>query len=489
MRPPPKHLRQQRMNRFISRSDDLLALSADDDLSSSEDYQHYIRGTSPSLSSRSAERSLVFNEKAEIFVPREEQCPPHVAFVMDAHPPKGILKHSHQLGVYSSDSLRKSKSAEMLGQKQSRGRSRKPKSMSLDREKGVRVSPTGRATSTSSTSPSSMPPDWKMQLLEEKVKFSQFLDEITYRVMTPANLKLLRGNLPDSTMSLKENQTKHLPDSTMSLKENTTKRHISPQHYEFKDHHDTKQERCRPWDEWASRHSRAGRKSKEARPKIWHMAADSPERVSGKQHADPHQEGARPKGEGPIYSRVGGSNDSEGDDRAPRGVQHQPQLHQLPHVESKALKKDNMDKSGLPKGEIPTIIVEDEKTPLSQVTAFSILSQIKESLSDADRIKNNINMLLCVFPFLRKLVLPYPFYSGCEMFAIYSFLEEELPVQLRNVQPSLNVTERAFSAVSRWQVLRIGPDVCCECHALCFLHSELGKKLEKDRKGKVVSYS
>ncbi|KAG1941641.1 hypothetical protein F2P79_016043 [Pimephales promelas] len=168
MRLPPKHLRQQRMNRFFSRSDDLLALSADDDLSSSEESRHCIRGSSPSHSSRSAERSLVFNEKAEIFVPREKQRSPHVAFVMDAHPPKGILKHSHQLGVCSSDSLRKSKSVEVLGRRQSRGRSQKPKSMSLDREKGARVSPTGRATSTSSTSPSSMPPDWKMQLLEEK---------------------------------------------------------------------------------------------------------------------------------------------------------------------------------------------------------------------------------------------------------------------------------------------------------------------------------
>lgn len=104
---------------------------------------------------------------------------------------------------------------------------------------------------------------------------------------------------------------------------------------------------------------------------------DSPERGSEKQHADPHREGARPKAEGPIYSRVGGSNDSEGDDKAPRGVQHKPQLHQLPHVESRALQKDNLDKSGLPKVEIPTIRVEGEKTPLSQVTAFSILSQIK----------------------------------------------------------------------------------------------------------------
>lgn len=362
VRLPPKHLRQQRMNRFISRSDDLLALSPGDDLSSSEGSQQCVRGSSPSHSSRSAERSLVFKEKAEVFVPREEQNPLHTASVIHAHPLKSILKQSRQLGVYSSDSLRKSKSAETLSQTRSRGRSRKPKSKSLDREKGVRVSPTGRATSTSSISPSSMPPDWKMQLLEEKVKFSQFLDEITYRVLSPASLKMLRGNLPEPTVSSKGNQAKH---------------HSNPQQHEFKDSHDKKQERCRPWDKWAAQHSRASRKSREARPKTWHTSVDSPERGSEKQHADPHREGARPKAEGPIYSRVGGSNDSEGDDRAPRGVQHKPQLHQLPHVESRALQKDNMDKSGLPKVEIPTILVEGEKTPLSQVTAFSIISQIK----------------------------------------------------------------------------------------------------------------
>lgn len=106
-------------------------------------------------------------------------------------------------------------------------------------------------------------------------------------------------------------------------------------------------------------------------------SVDSPEGASEKQHIDPHREGARPKTEGPIYSQVGGSDGSEWDDRTPQGVQHQPQPHQLPHIESRAVQKDNTDKSGLPKAEIPIIRVECEKTPLSQVTPFSILSQIK----------------------------------------------------------------------------------------------------------------
>ncbi len=363
---PPKPHRHQKMNRYTSCSDDLLVFSADDDLASSEGSQQCIPGSSPSHSSRSVEHFLVFKEKAQILAPKEEQRPPHAAPLLHAHPPKGILKQSHQLGLYSSDSLRKSKSAEILAQERSRGRSKKPKSMSLDREKGVRASPTGRATSTSSISPSSMPPEWKMQRLEEKVKFSKFLDEITYRVLSPASIKMLCGKLPEPAVSSKGSQIKL---------------HNNPQKYEFKDHHDKKQERSGLWDKWATQHSRDSRKSGEARPKAWHNSEDSPEgQMSEKQHIDPHREGARPKTEGPIYSQVGGSDDSEWDDRTPRGVQHQPQPHQLPHIESRPVQKDKTNKSGLPKAEIPIIRVECENTPLSQVTPFSILSQIKVCL-------------------------------------------------------------------------------------------------------------
>ncbi len=363
---PPKPHRHQKMNRYTSCSDDLLVFSADDDLASSEGSQQCIPGSSPSHSTRSVEHFLVFKEKAQILAPKEEQRPPHAAPLLHAHPPKGILKQSHQLGLYTSDSLRKSKSAEILAQERSRGRSKKPKSMSLDREKGVRASPTGRATSTSSISPSSMPPEWKMQRLEEKVKFSKFLDEITYRVLSPASIKMLCGKLPEPAVSSKGSQIKL---------------HNNPQKYEFKDHHDKKQERSGLWDKWATQHSRDSRKSGEARPKAWHNSEDSPEgQMSEKQHTDPHREGARPKTEGPIYSQVGGSDDSEWDDRTPRGVQHQPQPHQLPHIESRPVQKDNTDKSGLPKAKIPIIRVECENTPLSQVTPFSILSQIKVCL-------------------------------------------------------------------------------------------------------------
>lgn len=346
-----KHQRQQKMNRFISHSDDQLVLSSD--LTSSEDSQQCIRSRSPSHSSRSAERSLVFKEQAEVLVPRREKHPPRAVSLMHAHPPKGILKQSHQLGVHASDSLRKSKSAEMLDQTRSRGRSRK--SMSLDRERGIGTSPVGRAASTSSTSPSSVPPDRKIHLLEEKIKFSQFLDEITYRVLSPASLKMLGSKLPASS------------------KANQTKQQNNPQQSGLRDHQDKNQERGRPWDKWAAQHNKAARKSKEGRPKTWHMSVDSPERVSEKQHSQ--REGSRPKAEGPIYSWLGCSDDSEWDDRTQQGVQRQSQPHQVSHIESRAQQKNNIEKTGLSKSEIPTIRVEGEKTP--ETKAFSILSQIK----------------------------------------------------------------------------------------------------------------
>lgn len=341
---PSKLPRQQKLDRFISRSDDQLVLSSD--LTSSEDI-------SPSHSSRNAERSLVFKEQAEILVPRREKHPPRAVSLMHGLPPKGILKQSHQLGVHASDSLRKSKSAEMLDRTRSCGRSRK--SMSLDREPGVETSPVGRSASTSSTSPSSVPPDWKIHLLEEKIKFSKFLDEITYRVLSPASLKMLGSKLPPA-----------------SSKGNQSKQQNNPQQSGLRDHQDRKQERARPWDRWAAQYNRVVGKSKEERPKTWHMSMDTPERVSEKQHTQ--WEGARPKAEGPVYSWVRGSDGSEWDDRTPQGVQRQSQPCQVSHIDSRSQQK-HVGKSGMPKGEIPTIRVEGEKTPESK--AFSILSQIK----------------------------------------------------------------------------------------------------------------
>lgn len=347
---PSKPQRQQKMDSFIIRSDDQLVLSSD--ITSSEDSKQGILGSSPSHSSRSVEHSSVLKEQAGILVHRREKHSPHAVSLMHPHPPKGILKQSHQLGVQASDSLRKSKSAETLDRMRSHGRSRK--SVSLDR--GVGSSPIGRAGSTSSISPTSVPPDWKIPLLEEKIKFSHFLDEITHRVLCPASLKMLGSKLPPA-----------------SSKGNQTKQQNTSQHSGLRDHQDRNPERDRPWDKWAAQHNRALGKSKGGRAKTWHMSMDSPERVSEKQHTQ--RAGTRPKAIGPIYSWVGASNGSELDDRSPRGVQRQSKPRQVSHIEGRPQQKHNIIKSGMPKCEIPTIRVEGKKTP--ECKAFSILSQIK----------------------------------------------------------------------------------------------------------------
>ena len=66
---------RQFMNRFLSRSEVLLALSGDP--LSSEGSQRESRTSSPARSSRSFERSLVFKEKAEILAPRRESLQPY----------------------------------------------------------------------------------------------------------------------------------------------------------------------------------------------------------------------------------------------------------------------------------------------------------------------------------------------------------------------------------------------------------------------------
>ncbi|KAI4879898.1 hypothetical protein NFI96_016060 [Prochilodus magdalenae] len=360
---------QKGMNRFISRSEDLLTLSGEEDPPTSEGSQQGIRGSSPSHSSRSGERSLVFKEQAEILAPKLGNHAPKSAFPTPALPPKGILKQPHQLGVHCSDSLRKSKSAEMLGQSHSSGRSRKPKSMSLDREREPGTSPLGRAASTSSTSPSTVPPEWKIQLLEEKLKFSQFLDEITYRVLSPASLKLLGGKKVESSRGTQSQQ--QVPSQQTSPK-------LPPE---------KKPERSRPWDLWAAQHGRATRNERDSRPKMCHaaMRKDSLEQ-------EPNREGARPKAEGPVYARVGGGYDSrrssetEWDTRNRRGAQHQPPSQKPTRPEIRAQPKNTVDKLGPPKVGVSTVHVESESMAASPTT-FSVLSQIKESLSDADKIK------------------------------------------------------------------------------------------------------
>lgn len=108
-----------------------------------------------------------------------------------ATPPKSILKQPASLGVeHAYDIIRKSKSVELLDDSRGRGSSaHHPPAHSLDRTE--QRAPASRRSSDP-PAPCRTNWNWKMQVLEEKVRFSNFLDEITCRVMSPAHLMLLR---------------------------------------------------------------------------------------------------------------------------------------------------------------------------------------------------------------------------------------------------------------------------------------------------------
>lgn len=356
--PPPKQRRG--MNRFISRSEDLLLKSIDEYHPGWKGSQQGIRCISPAHSSRSGERSLVFKEEAEIFVPRVEQSLCKSVYPTHAFPTKGILKQTQYLGVHAKDSLRKSKSAEILG----RGHShkRRPKSVSLDQERKPGVSPTGRDASTSA-SPSSLLPEWKVRLLEEKLKFSQFLDEITYRVLSPASLNLLGYKKQETSKGIQAQ--------------------LSPcQQLDPKELKGMKQERRRLWGKCGTSQHREARREKKGRSITRHISLkkDSLEQEPEKWHMDPKIE--RPKSKASDYGRMGISGDSrhssetEWDSRNRQWVQQPSPSHQSAQLEPRTQPKDTVNKSGLTKTGISTIHMESINIPVSQ-TAALVLSQIK----------------------------------------------------------------------------------------------------------------
>lgn len=105
------------------------------------------------------------------------------------HLPKGILKQPASLDVaHTYDVIRKSKSVEVLDDSRGRCTTRHPPTQSLDRAE-QRVQ--GSRRSSAPSSPCRTDWNWRMQVLEEKVRFSNFLDEITCQVLSPAHLTLL----------------------------------------------------------------------------------------------------------------------------------------------------------------------------------------------------------------------------------------------------------------------------------------------------------
>lgn len=96
--------------------------------------------------------------------------------------PRSILKQPGSLGLkHTYDIIRKSQSVELLGD--SGGKDQQPPLRPLRRSE--------RDEASRRSSDPSSPCDQKMNVLKEKVRFSNFLDEITCRVMSPAHLRQL----------------------------------------------------------------------------------------------------------------------------------------------------------------------------------------------------------------------------------------------------------------------------------------------------------
>lgn len=343
------------MNRFISHSEDLLLKSVDEDYPGWKGSEQSIRCVSSVQSSRSGERLLAFKEEAEIFVPRAEKCISKSLYPKRGFPTKGILKQTQYLGVHTKDSLRKSKSAEMLGRGYSH--KRKAKSMSLDQERKVGVSSPGHEASTYSASSSLVLPEWKVQLLEEKLKFSQFLDEITCRILSPASLNML------------------------GYKKQETSKGIQAQPCQQPDANEMKQERRQPWSESITpQHGEERREKGRAIRRHSSLKKDNLEQGQEKWQMDPKMEKHKfktseygPKG---ISGESRHSSETEWDSRNRQGVQKQPPSQQLAQLEPRTQPKATVNKSELTKDGLSTIHMESENIPVSQ-TALLVLSQIK----------------------------------------------------------------------------------------------------------------
>lgn len=146
--------------------------------------------------------------------------------------PKGILKHSALLGVeHAYDVIRKSKSVELLDNGRGRGRDMSKPSRSLDRTE--ERTPVSRRSSAP-PSPCRNEWNWKMQALEEKVRFSNFIDELTCQVLSPARLSLLG-----------KSQSK---EHGSPAPERSRRRSIHRRQQEG----DSAVERSRRWDDWVA---------------------------------------------------------------------------------------------------------------------------------------------------------------------------------------------------------------------------------------------
>lgn len=153
------------------------------------------------------------------------------AAAASATAPRSILKQPACLGLkHTYDIIRKSQSVELLGD----GRREdsyvpQPHIRSLRRSERYRNS--GRSSDPSS--PCGTRSNQKMHVLKEKVRFSNFLDEITCRVMSPAHLSQLGK------------------PASVKAQGHTAMLHCHSDRREWQSE-ETSAERSRRWDNWVS---------------------------------------------------------------------------------------------------------------------------------------------------------------------------------------------------------------------------------------------
>ncbi|KAJ6654266.1 hypothetical protein lerEdw1_007363 [Lerista edwardsae] len=136
----------------------------------------------------SLERSLVFNEQTEILALRQ----PHHAGV--PAPSKGILKNG--AAAATADRLRKANSIETITVRPA-GREFSPgpgPPRPLQRERQP-------PNSLDLSAPKKPPVPERMRLVEEKLRFSEFLNEITRQVLSPSSLSSLGWKPPEAAAS------------------------------------------------------------------------------------------------------------------------------------------------------------------------------------------------------------------------------------------------------------------------------------------------
>lgn len=172
-------------------------------------------------------------------VPRTPNMP-NTPRTQPAAPPKSILKQTAPLGIEPTyDVIRKAKSVELLDGGRRRGSmSRQTPTRSLDRAE--QRSPTSR-WSSAPPSPSKTGWNWRMQVLEEKVRFSSFLDEITSQVLSPAHLTML-----GRAASRERGSPSPSPSPRRS------RRHSHSHSHRKKPPEGKSEDRSRRWDDWVS---------------------------------------------------------------------------------------------------------------------------------------------------------------------------------------------------------------------------------------------